>query len=166
MFMKKPYRDVLEIAGAFVVAFLFYQFLILATGTQLPIVSVVSDSMYHKSGFENWWAESGQYYEGAGIGREEFLQYKNFNGLSRGDLLAVLRPDNLGIGDIVIYQRDRNGITIVHRVVRIDGDTLVTKGDNNAGPDQPILRPDIQGKVLFAVPVLGYPRFALHLVGV
>jgi SOS-response transcriptional repressor LexA len=164
--MNKSYRDVLEILGAFAVAFIFYQALILATGSPLPIVSVVSDSMYHTSGFEKWWGSAEGFYTGHDITRQDFLSFTDFNGLSRGDLLLVVKPVNLQVGDIVIYQRDGTSITIVHRVIEISGDRIVTKGDNNAGPDQPITLGNVQGKVVFAVPVLGYPRYVLHIIGI
>ncbi len=163
---KSKYRDVVEIVGAFVIAFLFYQFLILVTGTPLPIVSVVSDSMYHKQSFDKWWADNDDFYLGRDISKEKFLSFRNFNGLSRGDLLVVIRPENLKVGDIVIYQRSGSSFTIVHRIISIDAGTITTKGDNNAGPDQPVVKENLQGKVVFAVPVLGYPRFVLHLVGI
>ncbi len=164
--MKKSHRDILEVIGAFVVAFLFYQFLILATGTPLPIVSVVSDSMYHKWSYDQWWENSGGFYENIATSKQEFLKFQNFNGLSRGDLLLVVKPAELKVGDIVIYQRSPRDVTIVHRVIEIDGDRVITKGDNNIGADQPITRANLQGKAVFAVPVLGYPRYLLHLVGV
>ena len=163
---KSKYRDGLEIIAAFVVAFLFYQVLILATGTKLPIVSVVSDSMYHTSHFDEWWTKSGKYYEDRSIDKKEFLGFTDFNGLSRGDLLFVIRADDLRVGDIVIYQRDSSGYTIVHRVIETDGNKVVTKGDNNPAADQPITKENLQGKVVFALPVLGYPRYVLHLFGI
>lgn len=43
--LKSPYKDIAEIAVAFVAAWVLYQVLTLVTGTPLPIVSVVSDSM-------------------------------------------------------------------------------------------------------------------------
>lgn len=163
---KSASRDALEIVGAFVIAYLFYQFLIIVTGTPLPIVSVVSDSMYHTQPFGKWWQDSSNFYGNLDISRNEFLTFQNFNGLSRGDLLLVVKPADLAVGDIVIYQRNGNGVTIVHRIVEADASKVVTKGDNNAAADQPIGRQDVQGKVVFAVPVLGYPRFALHLAGI
>src|SRR3990167_8633745 len=99
--MKKSHKDVLEVAAAFVAAFLFYQFLILATGSQLPIVSVVSDSMYHRWGYGQWWENSGDFYRNIEISKQEFLKFQNFNGLSKGDLLLVVKPSDLMAGDIV-----------------------------------------------------------------
>ncbi len=164
--MKKSHKDVVEVAGAFIVAFLFYQFLILATGSQLPIVSVVSDSMYHRWGYDQWWENSGNFYQNIEISKQEFLKFQNFNGLSRGDLLLVVKPADLKVGDIVIYQRSPRDVIIVHRVIEADGDKVITKGDNNPGADQPITRANMQGKVVFAVPVLGYPRYLLHVIGI
>jgi signal peptidase len=45
-FKKHPHvKDILEILAAFAIAWLFYQFLIIITGTSMPLVSVVSGSM-------------------------------------------------------------------------------------------------------------------------
>jgi SOS-response transcriptional repressor LexA len=163
---RNSYKDLLEIIGAFVVAFVFYQLLIFTTGTKLPIVSVVSDSMYHTGPFDSWWNQSGKFYEDRHIGRDQFLKFTDFNGLSKGDLLFVVKADDARAGDIVIYQRAGNSMTIVHRIIEINNENVVTKGDNNLYPDQPILKANIQGKVVFAIPVLGYPRFLLHMVGI
>ena len=57
------YRDIIEIIIAFFIAWAFYQSLIFATGTNLPIVSVVSDSMDHNGNFNEWWAENREFYE-------------------------------------------------------------------------------------------------------
>jgi signal peptidase I len=164
--MNKPIRDILEVAGAFAVAFIFYQFLIIVTGTPLPIVSVVSDSMYHQGYFNVWWNASGGFYEKHDISKNDFTSFVDFNGLSRGDLLFVVKPLNLHVGDIVIYQRDSSGLTIVHRVIEVQGERIVTKGDNNYDSDPSITLPNVQGKVVFAVPVLGYPRYLLHVIGI
>lgn len=157
--VDKKTREILEIVAAFGLAWLGYQALAYAAGTPLPVVSVVSDSMYHQqAGFENWWETRKDFYTDNGITRSEFLQFSFRNGLSRGDLLVVLnaRPE---IGDVIIY--NRNGISIVHRVVVIEKNFYVTKGDNNIAEDKPIAQKEIQGKVVFAVPLLGYPRYLL-----
>ncbi len=132
---KKSYkRDVLEIVVAFVAAWLFYQGLAFATGTPMPIVSVVSDSMLPI--------------------------------LHQGDLLFVVR-ENVAIGDIAIYQQPGSSFTIVHRIVGMDGEQYIFKGDNNQVNDpRPVTREQILGKVWFATPLLGYPRMVLHLIGI
>lgn len=127
-------KDAAEIIGAFIVAWLFYQGLVFATGTSLPIVSVVSDSM------------------------EPVLH--------RGDLLFVVSPAGIDVGDIAIYKRDASDFTIVHRVIAIDGDIFTIKGDNNQRADPPVRRDQIIGKVVAGAPLLGYPRLVLNLVGI
>src|SRR3989344_5563111 len=162
---KKPIaREVAEVVAAFVIAWLAYQGLAVLTGTPLPIVSVVSDSMYHTDHFDGWWTQSGGFYESIDINKAEFRSMPTANGLSRGDLLFVVRPDNLKVGDVIIY--NRLGDFIVHRVIEINGNYVITKGDNNAVQDQTINISQIQGKMVFAIPILGYPRFLLHLVGI
>lgn len=130
-------RDVLEVVLAFIIAWIFYQGLAIATGTSTPIVSVVSESM------------------------EPVLH--------RGDLVFVVAPKQLQVGDIVIYQKNSGGqFTIIHRIVRKNDDgSYVIKGDNNAVADRPDVRPSqINGKLLFSVPLLGYPRLALYALGI
>ena len=129
------FKDVIEIVAAFIVAWLFYQGLTIVTGTSLPIVSVVSDSM------------------------EPVLH--------RGDLVFVIQDDNPKIGDIVIYQRSKNDITIVHRIIDIrENNAYIIKGDNNPVADPPVDKNSVLGKAVFAAPLLGYPRLALTLFGI
>ncbi len=162
---KNLAREAAEIVVAFIIAWLAYQGMAAVTGTPLPVVSVVSDSMYHTSHFDGWWEKSGDFYRNMNIDKPEFRSFHAPNGLSRGDLLFAVRPDNLEIGDIVIYNR-LDGLTIVHRVIEINGNRVVTKGDNNPVQDPAIDTSQIHGKMVFAMPVLGYPRYLLHLAGI
>jgi len=135
--MPEYLKDIGEIVIAFLVAWVFYQGLAFATGTPMPIVSVVSDSM------------------------EPIVH--------RGDLLFVMSAEDPQVGDIVIYQRSDVKYTIVHRIIEVNEEGYVTKGDNNPAPDPGIVivkKEQIIGKVLFAVPLLGYPRLALYVVGI
>jgi len=77
--------------------------------------------------------------------------------------VVVLRPvGEYDIGDIVTFGRDtRNNIPTTHRIIdeRIEGNTTYfkTKGDANDDPDaREITKSDIQGKVLFSIPLLGF----------
>ena len=169
-------REVLEVIIAFFIAWLAYQGLSVVMGTPMPIVSVVSDSMYHNSHFDTWWSGSGQYYDRYGIDKGAFKTFKDVNGLSRGDLLLIQNPSNPKIGDILIYQCSatwgcsyaRSGeLIIIHRLIKIDGNgNYIVKGDNNAIADNPVAKEYVLGKAVFAVPVLGYPRLLLHLLGI
>lgn len=187
---KKIRNEILEIVGAFIVAWLAYQILAAAAGTPLPIVSVVGNSMYHGpndfgtmcgvpvntvKNFDEYWGMCNSYYKDKGITKEEFRNFSAVNGLSHGDLSIVVKPNNPKIGDILVYRRFGSDFTVVHRLVEIprdcrvygmEGDCYITKGDNNALPDPPVAKQYVVGKFVFAVPLLGYPRLVLHLVGI
>src|SRR3989338_1008840 len=152
---KSRTRDVAEIILAFFVAWLGYQALALVAGTNLPVVAVVSDSMYHNSEFNDWWTSKANQYSQLDISENQFLDFPFRNGLSRGDLLLVVNQPSK-TGDVIIYDRG-NQFTIVHRLVKSTNGEYVTRGDNNLASDQPIAKNQIKGKVVFAVPLLGYP---------
>jgi signal peptidase len=58
-------------------------------------------------------------------------------------------------GDVITYQLDKNLIT--HRVLSIDGDTLITKGDANEDQDPyPVQFSQVKSCYLFKVPYIGY----------
>ncbi len=160
------FADIAEIILAVFAAWVFYQLLIFALGTPMPVVSVVSQSMYHQKNFDGWWNSSGGYYERIGLGSEDFKKFTAANGLSRGDLLVVSRGD-YKIGDVVLYNRPEVRYTIVHRIAAEKNGGFVIKGDNNAAEDPGTVKKEqIIGKVVFAMPMLGYPRLALYAVGV
>ena len=59
------------------------------------------------------------------------------------------------IGDIITYQAGENRVT--HRVIRKEKQGYVTKGDANNKEDPALVTADqIMGKVIFALPYLGY----------
>ncbi|TSC69302.1 MAG: signal peptidase, endoplasmic reticulum-type [Parcubacteria group bacterium Gr01-1014_66] len=60
--------------------------------------------------------------------------------LKEGDLVFIegVKKDELAKGDVVVYRnRDADTFTI-HRVVSLDAEQLVTKGDANFTQDEPI----------------------------
>ncbi|MGA2436177.1 MAG: S24/S26 family peptidase [Bryobacteraceae bacterium] len=68
--------------------------------------------------------------------------------LRPGDGLTIHRAhfDEVSPGDIVYFVRD--GRPFVHRVVRRDGDELVTQGDSLADEDPPVTSGQILGRVM------------------
>ena len=66
--------------------------------------------------------------------------------LDRGDLILIkgATREEIEVGTILIF-RHGAGITI-HRVIRLDGDTIVTKGDANNKEDEPITFDDVVGR--------------------
>ena len=155
---RKIQKDILEIVIAFAAAWLFYQGLAFATGTSMPLVSVVSASM------------------------EPVLH--------RGDLIFVVNPSDIQVGDIGIYRRNcelrdimlnlcasqGSYVDIIHRVHEERQDGFIFKGDNNpcvdtisgscSGDPLIVKKEQIQGKVVLAVPLLGYPRLILYTFGI
>ena len=58
-------------------------------------------------------------------------------------------------GTVVTYERGTELVT--HRVLSIDGDTLIAKGDAVEDPDpRPVSVSDVAGVYLFKVPYIGY----------
>jgi signal peptidase I len=56
-----------------------------------------------------------------------------------------LRPSELGRGDIVLARHER-GLT-AHRIVRIDGPRITTRGDNALGSDPVVVLSALLGRV-------------------
>ena len=73
--------------------------------------------------------------------------------LSKGDLIFVRKAEELHTGDIVVYQSDN--MLVVHRIITLYGDTVVTQGDANNAADDPIDVSQVKGVVRFHVPYVG-----------
>ncbi len=69
--------------------------------------------------------------------------------LSVGDLIIVGESDSYLEGDVVVFQ-DKSSL-VVHRIVKIEGDSIITQGDANNGRDEAITADAIKGKVLFHI---------------
>ncbi len=69
------------------------------------------------------------------------------------DLIVVEKTNDYEVGDIVVFQ-DKHQL-VVHRIISIDGETIVTAGDANDGNDDPINIAAIQGEVVKIIPFLG-----------
>lgn len=73
--------------------------------------------------------------------------------LSVDDLLIVKPADAYEVGDVVVFQTQRTAV--VHRIVSINGDEIITRGDANTSDDEPITKANIKGKVVCAIPFVG-----------
>lgn len=60
------------------------------------------------------------------------------------DLVIVKKSDDYKIGDVVVYQSENS--LIMHRIISIDGNEIITKGDANNIEDSPIKREYVKGK--------------------
>lgn len=72
---------------------------------------------------------------------------------SKDDIIFVKKTDSIDIGDVVVYQS--NDSLVVHRVVSMDGDMVVTKGDANNIEDASFDKCAIKGVVIGCIPSLG-----------
>ncbi len=84
--------------------------------------------------------------------------------LTVGDLLVVehVEPEELRVGDIIVFTTPYSRYPIVHRIVEIEVEPggvyrFKTKGDANSRPDIGYRTPDdIYGRVKYRIPMLGY----------
>ncbi len=80
-----------------------------------------------------------------------------------GSYVVLVRSRTYKVGDVVAFQKTGDDIHTVHRIVEIDGDTVITCGDaNNGSNDEAITMDRIKGKMLFNIPKLG---FTLQKIG-
>lgn len=89
--------------------------------------------------------------------------------LHKGDLVVikgVQSKDQIQIGDIVVYQNIK-GFTI-HRVIKMNENTLITRGDANNVDDTPIKYSELIGKALtykgkiVKIPKIGYASLLIN----
>lgn len=73
--------------------------------------------------------------------------------LSPDDLVIIKAEDDYEVNDIVLYQ-DGDSL-VIHRIVEIDGDTVITKGDANNTADEPINKSQIKGVLVYDIAGIG-----------
>jgi signal peptidase len=87
--------------------------------------------------------------------------------LDVGDIAVTVqtRPETIKVGDIIQYWKEGEPAPIIHRVTEIykSGGTthIVTKGDANNAPDDPITPTQTVGKLVLTIPKLGWISIAL-----
>lgn len=73
--------------------------------------------------------------------------------LSVNDLIVTKKQDSYSVGDVVVYKS--NNELIIHRIVRMEQEKIITKGDANDYEDKPINLNKICGKLSFSIPNIG-----------
>ncbi len=82
----------------------------------------------------------------------------------KGDMLVLkgVSPDQIRVGDIVVFSPSDYSVPIVHRVVSINPDgTITTKGDANPSslPIERNIDPNkLHGKVILIIPYFGWVK--------
>ena len=69
------------------------------------------------------------------------------------DLIIVTEQDDYRENDIIAYQS--GSMVVVHRIIQVEPDTVITQGDANNAPDAPIRKEMIKGKVVHWIPGAG-----------
>jgi signal peptidase I len=82
-----------------------------------------------------------------------------------GSMIFVEHESHYHVGDVIEFRG--NGLVWAHRIIAIKpGGVFVTKGDNpQNAPDiftPPTTRVDVIGKVVVAIPWLGFPELIVH----
>ena len=81
------------------------------------------------------------------------------NTINIGDIVVVKVNETFKENDIIVYKEENSFIT--HRVIKIDGQDLITRGDANNSEDKPIKSDQILGKVIYIIPKIGIWRRVL-----
>jgi signal peptidase len=79
--------------------------------------------------------------------------------LSVHDLVLIRETPAVETGDVVVYQSENE--LIIHRVISVGEDTLITQGDANSSADEPISRSAVKGVLVASVPHVGILVLAL-----
>ena len=94
-----------------------------------------------------------------GIGASVVLSGSMEPTLSVGDLLIVRQQTGYSAGDVVVYQS--GSVPVVHRIVSIADEMVITRGDANNANDEPFPVTAIKGEVAAVIPLIGYLIWAL-----
>ena len=74
--------------------------------------------------------------------------------ISVNDLVILKSTDRFNVNDIVSY-KDTSGKVIMHRIIKIDGNKVITKGDANNVSDKEIDKSQITGIYVYNIKYLG-----------
>lgn len=169
--MKIKFKDIIEIIIIFLLVFLFYRvILVWIFGNPYPLVVVVSGSMMHDKNLE---VKHYDFLEKTfGYNRSFINSWPLKNGFGIGDVLVVIKTENLKVGDVVVFKNNCQNIPIAHRIIAINPDfTFQTKGDNNYGQnispcynERNISRNEIYGKVVLVIPKIGLLRYFIFSI--
>lgn len=75
------------------------------------------------------------------------------NTIKINDVIVVKLTNDVKEKDIITYKSGEDFIT--HRIVKMDGDVIVAKGDANNTADNPIDKSLVLGKVVYIIPKMG-----------
>lgn len=150
LWKKDYFQTVITIVLVLVVVFGFWFGSQFVLNTPYPALAVASGSMCIPEGqaCDGW---SHPFARTLHVGDLIIVQ-----GVNVSDIHAAPKPD----GDIIVYRSQTSDTLIVHRVIekRVQNGIiyLITQGDANSAPDQPVPQGNVIGKVIMRVPWVGH----------
>lgn len=75
--------------------------------------------------------------------------------LEINDFVVMKKPKSIKVNDIISFKEKNLKYEVLHRVIKIDGDEIATKGDANNVEDKPTNRNDVTGVYLCKIKYLG-----------
>ena len=69
--------------------------------------------------------------------------------IEKGDIVIIKIGDEIRENDIITYKKEN--VLITHRIAKIDGDTIIARGDYNNTDDEPIKKENVIGKTVFII---------------
>ena len=69
------------------------------------------------------------------------------------DLIIVKITKNVELDDVVTFYKDNTYIT--HRIINMQGDFFITRGEANNTNDSPVAKNAVLGKVVYTIPEFG-----------
>ena len=88
-----------------------------------------------------------------GYGTAVVVSNSMYQYLEVNDLIIVEKTNDYVVGDVVVY--DDGFVLVVHRIVEIDDEVFVAKGDANNSNDRPYSVSLIKGEVVDIIPGMG-----------
>ena len=162
---------VVNVLLAFVlIKFIVYPGLGFLLQTSHPVVAVVSESMEHKSSFDDWWQKSSKWYVDNGIKEEDFNKFPLKNGFDKGDIMVLKgkKPENIEIGDVIVFWSAKRD-PIIHRIAKKWQDNnyyyFQTKGDNYKTNPAPIKTSFLDETKIGEEQIVGYAFLRIPLLG-
>jgi signal peptidase I len=99
-------------------------------------------------------------YSDYGLSFENTSNWNLRNGFTKGDIILVVAPENLNVGDVIVFDAEQRN-PIIHRIINISNGVYTTKGDHNQGflsYEKNISSKQIIGKAIFRIPLIGWVK--------
>lgn len=88
-----------------------------------------------------------------GVGLSVILSGSMEPTLSVNDLVVIKSADEYAVDDIIVYQSGND--LVIHRIIAMSEETLITQGDANNTPDEPVSISAVKGRMVASVPYVG-----------